>query len=273
MFSEIFALFSDCINIFREGSDLLCKRCECVVGRIEEDSARGIFVKLHNFRLVENQPLRPKIDAEISPRQNMFSRTTEVPNHLKRKAETTKSDMLPRKFSRPNDNEICLMNAFLPSINFPDFNTPDFDSFDSLSDISDVGIFPDISLDDLMPFLLAPIDPYPLTASNDDDIVALSPPPIDDSPLIVIDDDEDSDVEFISNSPPNFNIESRPFTPANSVFNDFNLNAFSGFMTPPPPYSPGSVVEDPQINFTRDEVDLIYRALILLMTALGFRAD
>lgn len=144
--------------------------------------------------------MRSKIDAEISPHQEIFSRITEVPNHLKRKAEINKSDMLPRKFFRLDNNEICLMNAFLPSINFPDLATPDFDLLDSFSDISDVSVFPDISLDDLMPFLLAPIDPFPLTASNNEDIAALSPPTTG-LPLIVVDDDADSDVEFIPNSP------------------------------------------------------------------------
>lgn len=45
-----------------------------------------------------------------------------------------------------------------------------------------------------------PIDPFPLTASNNEDIAALSPPTTG-LPLIVVDDDADSDVEFIPNSP------------------------------------------------------------------------
>lgn len=48
------------------------------------------------------------------------------------------------------------------------------------------------------------------------------------------------------------------------------------FATPPPPYPmwpPVNNTENQQVSFTEEEVEAIYRALVLLMNALGIRNE
>lgn len=198
--TEIFALFDDCINLLREGSDILCRQCECVVGRIDEENFESIFVKLFNFRLVEYQPMYNGINSETTPRFKLFSRVLEMPNHLKRKAETDK-DTIPSKFFRPGENNLCLMNVNVPPNYVSDSIMSEFDILNEFNDVSSVSGSSDIDLNDIMPFLLAPMDPFPSIASNIDNGMTLSPSLSNDWPLVVIDDDDDSEVEFIMNSP------------------------------------------------------------------------
>lgn len=287
--TEIFALFDDCINLLREGSDILCRQCECVVGRIDEENFESIFVKLFNFRLVEYQPMYNGINSETTPRFKLFSRVLEMPNHLKRKAETDK-DTIPSKFFRPSENNLCLMNVNVPPNYVSDSIMSEFDILNEFNDVSSVSGSSDIDLNDIMPFLLAPMDPFPSIASNIDNGMTLSPSLSNDWPLVVIDDDDDSEVEFIMNSPelipntpPVTNGEYSPFTPSHfpatplySPVYDSNLNEFPMFATPPPPYPmwpPVNNTENQQVSFTEEEVEAIYRALVLLMNALGIRNE
>lgn len=267
--AEIYALFGKCINLLREGSDILCKRCECVIGRVDGEDKLGIFVKLFNFRLVECQPIYDVAHAENTSQSKVLSRVLEMPNHLKRKADTTKDDVTPCKFFRPNENELCVMNMNLSSGDFLGLNLSDLDIFEEFNDIASIEGSLDLDLNDIMPFLSSPMDPYPFDAPND--IVSLGPLSPNNWPLVVIDDDTDSEIEFVPNSPPDMGDAYRPETPSQVLLHDVNLNGFRA-ITPPPPYlewPPIHDAENAQINFSQEEVEMIYRALILLMDALG----
>lgn len=286
LLTEIFASYSNCLNLLRDGDDLLCKQCECVVGCVDEENNRGVFVKLFNFRLVEYQPLRMEADDGNSSHHKLINQISEMPNHLKRKAVLDENDGPAFKFYRPNEEKLCVMHASVPPNNFSEPNLSELDILDEFNDISSVSGSLDLDLDDIMPFLLAPMDPYPLDALNNDNAVSLSPLPSNTWPLIVIDDDSDSEVEFvpnppffIPNTPPDMDNEYFPTTPlyfpaSPSFFptHDINSDGFPMFATPPPPYPMWPQVnntENHQVNLTQEEVEAIYRALVILMNALG----
>lgn len=76
---------------------------------------------------------------------------------------------------------------------------------------------------------------------------------------------------YVSITPPDMGDVYWPETPSQGPLHDVNLNGFRA-ITPPPPYlelPPIHGAENAQINFSQEEIEMIYRALILLMDALG----
>lgn len=190
-----------------EGNNVLCKRCETIIGHVIKEDEDGIFVRLSNFRLVEYQPLH--VDAEDATRRTLVSRINEIPNHLKRKADSDiNQDGFYPKYFRPNDDEpICLMRVFVPPTDtIESISLPEFDINDTFSDISDFENTLDINLDDIIPFLhdTSPMINLNSTASDTSE----STPP-----SISSEDGIDSDIEFVPNSPADSDVEYIPYTP------------------------------------------------------------
>lgn len=207
---EIYAFLDDCINCFRDVDDVLCKQCECVLGRIVEDT-NGISVKFFNFRLVEYHP----VQAGVETSQRMFiNRSIEFSNHLKRKSNSTMDEDEPLpKCPCPNNKEpVCLMRVSVPTIGIsPLFSMPEFDFEDTFDEVDQFVDDMDIDLDSIVPlpsssfiFEIPHVNNWftnlPPITENENAADTLFP--AFDSDVETVSDDDDSDVEYVPQTPP-----------------------------------------------------------------------
>lgn len=197
---------NDCINCFRDVDDVLCKQCECVIGRIIEESS-GISVKLFNVRLVEYRPMQ--IDVGTS-QQMLMNRSIDVPNHLKRRSNSEKDEDEPLpKCHRLNDNEpFCLMRMTIPIVDIsPLYSMPELNFEDTFDDADFFVDDLDLDLNSVEPLISSPFlfeiprnwfTNLPSIVEDENDTNAIVPDFDSDVEITSY----DSDVEFTPQTPP-----------------------------------------------------------------------
>lgn len=101
----------------------MCRSCENVIGHVETDDSKGLYIRLYNFRLVEFKPIRNTENMAT----HLVARTEEVPNHLKRKADCFENEPIAKTF-QPNTNDpVCSMRVSVPQVNPLPIVLPEFD--------------------------------------------------------------------------------------------------------------------------------------------------